>query len=152
MTAPAYRLEYIYTYTHSPNKMRSFLLSTAAFRALEDSHAGDHLHRAGSTLQKTYNNPSNGGFVSDSVKAALARNPEMAIDFVEAVVRLHRCGEHDARKGIDCDWHVHEQTAKCPPQTLEPWQSDGAADEKKTAVSPLLSHSLAVHAVTTLTS
>lgn len=36
MTAPSYRLEYIYAYTHGANHMRTFLVSTAAFRAMEE--------------------------------------------------------------------------------------------------------------------
>lgn len=37
MTAPAYRLEYIYQMTHGDNAMRRFMINTAAFRALEEA-------------------------------------------------------------------------------------------------------------------
>lgn len=128
MTAPAYRLEYIYTYTPDSNKMREFLVSTAAYRALEDSHAPPNLHQASPMLHQTFY--QQGSFVSESVKDLMRKNPEMAMDFIEAVVRLHRCGEHDPRAGADCEWHVHEQTPKCPVQNMEVWQRDGAGDDK----------------------
>lgn len=128
MTAPAYRLEYIYTYTHEPNKMRELMVSTAAYRALEDSHAPPNLSNAGPLMHQTFY--ASGSYVSDSIKGALFKNPEMAMDFVEALVKLHRCGEHDPRAGPDCDWHVHDQTSRCRTELAEPWQKDGAGDEK----------------------
>ena len=84
MTAPAFRLEYIYTYTHEPNTMRSFLISTTAFRALCE------------TPQVA------GVFISDSVRTVLAQNSEIALDFVEALVTLSKNGLPDARRGADC--------------------------------------------------
>ncbi len=101
MTAPAYRLEYVYHFTSTPNKMRDFLVSTAAFRALEDSHGPDNLAHAGPLMHKSFYQP--GSYVSDSIKGVLKKNPEMAIDFIETLVKLHRCGEHDARHGADCE-------------------------------------------------
>jgi hypothetical protein len=122
MTAPAYRLEYIYHYTQGPNHMRHFLVSTAAFRCLEEAPHPD-LAVANPMLHKTFYAP--GSNVSDSIKAVLAKNPETAIDFIEELVRLKRT-EHDPRHGPDCDWHVHA-TAKCKAERREPWQTDGAA-------------------------
>ncbi|KAK3054774.1 hypothetical protein LTR09_004503 [Extremus antarcticus] len=113
MTAPAYRLEYVYHFTSTPNKMRDFLVSTAAFRALEDSHGPDNLAHAGPLMHKSFYQP--GSYVSDSIKGVLKKNPEMAIDFIETL-------------------HSHEKTQKCKeagPQ--EAWQSDGAGDEKPAA-------------------
>lgn len=127
MTAPAYRLEYVYTYTHGPNHMRHFLVSTAAFRCLEETPHPD-LAVANPMLHKTFYAP--GSHVSDSIKAVLMKNSEMAIDFIEELVRLRRNGELDARHGADYEWHVHEYTPKCKAERHEPWQSDGADDEK----------------------
>ena len=127
MTAPAYRLEYIYTYTHSPNHMRSFLVSTAAFRCLEETPNPD-LAAANPMLHKTFYAP--GSNVSESVKGVLAKNPEMAIDFIEALIEAKKDGEKDVRHGADCNWHVHDSTPKCKVQRQEVWQSDGPADEK----------------------
>jgi hypothetical protein len=122
MTAPAYRLEYTYHYTQGPNHMRHFLVSTAAFRCLEEAPHPD-LAAANPMLHKTFYAP--GSNVSDSIKAVLAKNPEMAIDFIEELVRLKRNGELDARHGPDCNWHAHEHTAKCKAERREPWQTDG---------------------------
>ena len=127
MTAPAYRLEYVYTYTHGANHMRHFLVSTAAFRCLEETPHPD-LAAANPMLHKTFYAP--GSHVSDSIKAVLMKDPEMAIDFIEELVRLRRNGELDARHGADCEWHVHQHTPKCKTERHEPWQSDGPADEK----------------------
>ena len=94
MTAPAYRLEYIYTYTHQANAMRTFLVSTAAFRALEEAPRNE----------VTAENPmlTPGAYLSGSIKDVLAKNPEMAVDFIEEVIKIHRDGELDARHGPDC--------------------------------------------------
>ena len=37
--------------------------------------------------------------VSGSIKDVLSKNPEMATDFIEELINLHRNGEHDARHG-----------------------------------------------------
>ena len=72
----------------------------------------------------------------------LAKNPEMALDFIDELVKLHRNGELDARHGVDCKWHVHEQTPKCKVERREPWQSDGAGDgaDDKVCLPLLVSH------------
>jgi hypothetical protein len=134
MTAPAYRLEYIYHFTPAPNKMREFLVASAAYRALEDSHAPANLSTASPLMHQTFY--GNGNNVSDSIRHVLSSHPDMAMDFIEAVVRLHRCGEHDPRRGLDCDWHVHDQTSKCKSESIEVWQRDGAGDDK--VRSPML--------------
>lgn len=84
MTAPAFRLEYIYTYTHEPNLMRSFLIQTAAYRALCEQTSVP------------------GAYISDSIRGVLAKNNEMAMDFGEATVQLHKSGLQDPRTGVDC--------------------------------------------------
>jgi hypothetical protein len=139
MSSPAYRLEYIYTYTHTPNLMRHFLISTAAYRCLEENH---DLTASNPALHRTLTFYAPGSNISDSMKATLAKKPEMAIDFIEELVRLKRSGEHDARHGADCDFHVHEHTPKCKVHRQEPWQSDGAGDDKVCRVVLRAMHSL----------
>ena len=58
MTAPAFRLQYIYANTDTPNHMRDFLVSTAAYRALHD-------------------NESNG--LTDSIKGVLRGGGDVAV-------------------------------------------------------------------------
>lgn len=99
MTASAYRLEYIYTYTYSPNEMRTFLVSTAAFRALEEAPSAE-VTAANPMLHHTFYAP--GSHLSESMRNALTKSPDMAADFVEQLIKLHRNGEHDARHGLDC--------------------------------------------------
>ncbi|CZT17481.1 uncharacterized protein RCC_03315 [Ramularia collo-cygni] len=84
MTAPAFRLEYIYTATHEPNAMKLFLLQSAAYRILcEQPDDSGHL-------------------ISDSIRGTLSKNNEMAVDFAEAVIELSRNGLADPRHGSDC--------------------------------------------------
>ena len=94
MTAPSYRLEYIYAYTHQPNHMRTFLVSTAAFRTLEEQPKID--------LTTPLPMLHHSSHLSSSIKEALIKNPEMATDFVEELINLHRNGAHDARHGANC--------------------------------------------------
>jgi hypothetical protein len=111
MTAPAFRLEYIYTYTTQSNAMRSFLIQTAAYRAMcEQQSESDYL-------------------ISDTIREVLMKNNEMAVDFSEAVVGLAKNNLADPRHGSSCLWHSHEHTPSCIPVPAEAWQSDGAADD-----------------------
>ncbi|SMR41642.1 unnamed protein product [Zymoseptoria tritici ST99CH_1A5] len=111
MTAPAFRLEYIYAYTTQANAMRSFLIQTAAYRAMcEQQTESDYL-------------------ISDSIREVLLQNNEMAVDFAEAVVGLAKNDLADPRRGSSCAWHSHEHTPACIPAPAEAWQSDGAADD-----------------------
>ena len=103
MTAPAYRLEYIYTLTATPNVMRDFLVSTAAFRCL----CGEA--------------PAPGQYLSDSVLALFRRGGDLAADLGSALVRNARDGLVDARRGSDEVWHVGEAPVK---ELREPWESD----------------------------
>lgn len=43
-----------------------------------------------------------GTYVSESLKGVIAKNPEIACDFVEALVKFHR-NDKDPRHGLDCD-------------------------------------------------
>jgi hypothetical protein len=114
MTAPAFRLEYIYTYTHHPNAMRSFLIQTAAYRALCE--------------QQTESD----GLISDSIRDVLSKNNEMALDFAEAAIGLAKNNLADPRRGPACEWHSHEHSPVCVPVLAEAWQSDGASDDLPT--------------------
>lgn len=112
LTAPAFRLDYIYTAIHEPNAMRKFLVQTAAYRILCEQPDED----------------DSGPLISDSIRGALMKNNEMAVDFAEAAIELSKSDLADPRHGDDCAWHVHEKTAKCPPYVAEAWQSDGAEE------------------------
>lgn len=110
LTAPAFRLEHIYTATHEPNYMRTFLVQTAAFRIMCEQPEDEEK------------------LISDSMRGVLAKNNEMAVDFAEAALELSKKGA-DPRRGSDCDWHVHEKTPKCETIPGEAWQSDGAVED-----------------------
>lgn len=102
MTAPAFRLEYIYANTDGPNPMREFLVTTAAYRAMVEKPEG----------------------ISESVKGVLRGGGEAAVDFVLALVTLHNNDRVDVRKGDECKWHEHEMTAKCKPWGgFQPWET-----------------------------
>ncbi|GAM82668.1 hypothetical protein ANO11243_006500 [Dothideomycetidae sp. 11243] len=100
--APAFRIEYVYTFTPGPNAMRNFLITTAAYRSLCDTP------------------PAPGQFVSDSMKTLVARGGDVAADFAEALVRLSKNGLVDVRKGSDEDFHVRPDGKGV--QGLEPYQ------------------------------
>lgn len=84
MTAPAFRLEYIYTTTQEPNMMRVFLLQTAAYRILCEQP------------------DDSGRLISDSIRSVLLKNNEMAVDFAEAAIALSKQDLADPRQGSDC--------------------------------------------------
>jgi len=108
MTAPAFRVEYIYNNTAGPNFMRSFLVSTAAYRAL----CGDE------------NAENTGKGITDSMKDVLRKGGDVAADYAEALVDLSKNDLPDARVGDDCKWHEHTTTPKCEPAPApEPFES-----------------------------
>lgn len=82
MTAPAFRLEYIYTYA-GPCLMRDFLVATAAWRSLSENPTAQDAH------------------VTDSMRGVFIKMPEIAVDYADALIQLHRAGL-DPRKGVDC--------------------------------------------------
>ncbi|PSK60685.1 hypothetical protein B9Z65_835 [Elsinoe australis] len=106
MTAPAYRIEYIYTYTSEPNHMRNFLTTTAAYRCLCEPPSGP------------------GDYMSDSLKSLLAKQSDFGVDFAEALIKLSKNGLVDVRKGSDCVFHVHSDGKVCETIGLEPYQSE----------------------------
>lgn len=104
MTAPAFRIEYIYTMTTLPNHMRNFLGQTAAYRALCETP------------------PAPGVYVSESIKGVVRKIPDLAVDFAEALVKLSRNDITDPRKGENCKWHEHSDGKLCKPSLSEPYE------------------------------
>ena len=102
MTAPPYRLEYVYENTAEPCQLRTFLTTTAAYRVLCE--------------------PAKGG-LSDAMAPVVARGGDLAVDFVNAMAELHWNGMEDPRKGDDCQFHVHDDGVRCVHQPAEAWQS-----------------------------
>jgi len=116
MTAPGFRVEYIYNNTKEPNKMRTFLVSTAAYRAL----CGDE------------NAENTGKGITKSMKQVLRKGGDVAPDYAEALVFLTKNALPDARVGDGCMWHEHEATPVCEPApSPEPYEDNGyeAQDE-----------------------
>lgn len=104
MTAPAYRLEYIYTFTSEPNHMRNFLTTTAAYRCLCEGPVAP------------------GVYLSDSMKGVVAKGGDVATDFAEALIKLSKNGLVDVRKGSDDTFHNHPDGKLCDVSALEPYQ------------------------------
>ena len=103
MTAPAYRIEYIYTYTKVPNHMRNFLITTAAYRCLCDAPIAPGIH------------------VSDSLKTVLAKGGDVSTDFAEALIKLSKNGIVDVRRSGDCTFHEHSDGKVCEKAVREPY-------------------------------
>lgn len=101
MTAPAYRLEYIYDNTDGPCPMRRFLVTTAAYRVLCERDP----------------------MISESMKDVVAKGGDLAVNYAEALVRLHRDDLVDVRRGIDCAFHEHKESKPCKARMLEPYQN-----------------------------
>ena len=101
MTAPAYRIEYIYAFTTGPNHMRNFLVTTAAFRCLCEASA------------------SPDEYLSGSMKDLVTKGGDIANDFAEALIKLSKNGIVDVRRGPDCVWHVHSDGKFCANQPAE---------------------------------
>ncbi|KAL1638569.1 hypothetical protein SLS58_008782 [Diplodia intermedia] len=102
MTAPAYRLEYVYESTTEPNHLRRFLISTAAYRYLCEQRGEPKL--------------------SDSMRDVLAKGGDLAADFAEALARLHQNELVDVRRGPDCAFHDHVETPACKERAPEPYE------------------------------
>lgn len=103
MTAPAYRIEYIYAKTSVPNHMRNFLVTTAAYRCLCDAPIAPGVH------------------ISNSTKDVLRKGGDLAVDFDEALIKLSLNGIVDVRKGPDCTFHEHSDGKVCEKVVREPW-------------------------------
>ncbi|EOD43137.1 putative btb poz-like protein [Neofusicoccum parvum UCRNP2] len=75
MTAPAYRLEYVFDSTSGPNHMRRFLVHTAAYRYLCEREPR----------------------LSDSMRGVVEKGGDLAVDFAEALAALHQSELGDVR-------------------------------------------------------
>jgi len=101
MTAPAYRIEYIYAFTTGPNRMRNFLVTTAAFRCLCEAPASPE------------------EYISSSMKDLVTKGGDIGTDFAESLIKLSKNGIVDVRRGPDCVWHVHTDGKFCANQPAE---------------------------------
>ncbi|KAI6813107.1 hypothetical protein KC340_g16680, partial [Hortaea werneckii] len=103
LTAPPYRLEYISLYAPG-SPMQRFLFSTAAYRCLASSSSS-------STATSPSAGPSPEPAISEAMRTMFLKTPSLAVEFIETLVKVHREGCRDARKGLSCpEWHVHERT------------------------------------------
>jgi hypothetical protein len=89
LTAPAYRLDFVYEHTQGACALRRFLVGTAAYRVLAEQGVGG------------------------AMRGLVYGGGELAVDLVEAVVRVCVDGMGDVRTGPDCAWHEHVDTAPC---------------------------------------
>lgn len=98
--------------------MQRFLFSTAAYRCLASSSS--------SSAPLTSSDPSSSDpAISDAMKTMFLKSPSLAVEFIETLVKVHREGCRDARKGLSCpEWHVHERTKVCPKGFVEAWEGD----------------------------
>ena len=107
MTAPPFRVEYVYANTSGSNYMRDFLVATAAYRALSKGHGDDD-----SSMD-----PSNPDALSEGLKDALRGGGDLPVDFCEELVERSKDEMEDPRKGDNCKWHQHSEgpfgTMKC---------------------------------------
>ena len=106
MTAPAYRIEYIYAYTSVPNHMRNFLLTTAAYRCLCDAPIAPGIH------------------LSDSMRGLVAKGGDVSVDFTESLIKLSKNGIVDVRRGADCTFHEHSDGKFCETAVVEPYMTE----------------------------
>lgn len=104
LTAPPYRLEYIYKSLPDSNPMRAFVLSSAAWRAVHEPP------------------------LSESMKALLAKNGALAADFVEAILKHAQDPVYDVRATEACEWHVHHLTPPCDPPASAPTDTESASE------------------------
>lgn len=99
MTAPPYRLEYLYANTDRACMMRKFLVGTAAYRAICE------------------------GTMSQSIKEIVSGGGEVSVDMAMAIIDCHKNGLVDYRRGLDCVWHEHHDSTRCKAKSVEPWQN-----------------------------
>ncbi|RMZ17467.1 hypothetical protein D0862_00797 [Hortaea werneckii] len=119
LTAPPYRLEYITRYAPG-SLMQRFLFSTAAYRCLSSSSSVSN-----SPANSPSAAPSPDPAISEAMKTMFLKTPNLAVEFIEALIRVHREGCRDARKGLSCpEWHVHERTKVCPRGFVEAWEGE----------------------------
>lgn len=98
-TASPYRIMHAYRIFADSNLLIHFFLTTIAYEIMTDAKLG------GSDDSGT---PA---YVRDSLRRIMTKRP--ALDLVDAMADLVRTGIQDARRGNDCDWHIHMRTEKC---------------------------------------
>jgi hypothetical protein len=89
MTAPPFRLNYIYEHTPEPCAMRRFLVATAAYRVL---------HQGG---------------LSNVMKDLIEAGGQLAVDLTDQMARMHRDRVPDPRVGLNCAYHDHDMQGGC---------------------------------------
>ncbi|KAB8342947.1 hypothetical protein FH972_022543 [Carpinus fangiana] len=95
MSAPGWRLDYIYANTDGPNLMRAFLVYTAVARAIRQTSSG----------QATG--------ISNSIQKCLKAGGDLAADYAAALVTLAVQPGMDVRIGNSCNWHEHQASREC---------------------------------------
>lgn len=95
LTAPAFRLEYIYANTEAPNLMRDFLVHTAASRAFIKHSDGRMIGN------------------SDSIRNCLRKGGDLAVDYCKALIDVSTSPGKDVRCGDPCEWHEHKHSERC---------------------------------------
>ena len=93
MTAPAFRVQYVYANTSGANMMRKFLVATAAYRVMSKGHSESH---------DEDENVKGTGMISESMKNTLRGGGDLAVDFVCKLIELSKDDMEDPRKGPDC--------------------------------------------------
>jgi hypothetical protein len=89
ITAPPYRLDFVYENTRGPCAMRRFLIDTAAYRVLVE------------------------GRLSEVMRQMVRAGGDVSEDLLSEVLRYHVEGLVDVRQGPDCAWHDHKETVAC---------------------------------------
>ncbi|GAB1734428.1 hypothetical protein NU195Hw_Modified_606t1 [Hortaea werneckii] len=101
--------------------MQRFLFSTATYRCLASSSSSSSSSAPLSSNESSSSEPA----ISDAMKTMFLKSPNLAVEFIETLVKVHREGCRDARKGLSCpEWHVHERTKVCPRGFVEAWEGD----------------------------
>lgn len=100
--------------------MQRFLFSTAAYRCLASSSSSTT-----SSVTSPSTGPSPESAIAEAMRTMFLKTPSLAVEFIETLVRVHREGCRDARKGLSCpEWHVHERTKVCPRGFVEAWEGE----------------------------
>jgi hypothetical protein len=89
MTAPPFRLVFIYQHTVGDNALRRFLVASAAYRVLKK------------------------GDVSNIMQDIISTGGQLAVDLVKRMVKMHSTGIIDPREGSNCVWRDHDPNKIC---------------------------------------
>jgi hypothetical protein len=89
MTAPPFRLNFIYQHTTGDNAMRRFLVASAAYRVLKR------------------------GNVSNVMRDIISAGGQLPVDLVKEMVKMYSAAVEDPRQGPNCAWHDHTINGNC---------------------------------------